>query len=399
MTPLKHNPLVPSPPRGGGRRARLGFTLIEVVLAIGLSAMVVYLLSTATELYLANVDASRGRVENAQLARTLLDQIAADLAATRAYGPMAASASGGGPGQPQQFGGGSPVGLAPGGGSPSGGGAPLGGSGPPPNGGTNSTAPGGTGGAGGTTPLAAGNVQGLFGTVEQLRIDRAPYANWERASREVEPAETSAMADMPISVRYFFVGGNKDRITAERLAGRGVVRESTMAGSAGLYRETIPTAAIAPTDPPLPTGETARAGAHVELLAPEVVAFELAYYNGTALVDEWDPVLDRGLPRGVEIRLTIAEPRFQARPDQEEQRRLDDGRYRESELVEYRRYVRLPLVGQSPPAQALLPLPQQGGGPQQPGGGQQGGPQGGQGGAGGQQSGAGGGGGSGGSRP
>jgi prepilin-type N-terminal cleavage/methylation domain-containing protein len=111
---------------------RQGFTLIEVVLAIGLSAMVVYLLSTATELYLANVDASRGRVESAQLARTLLDQIAADLAAARAYAPVAAPASGGGPGQPQQFGG------APGGAPPDGGG-------PPQSGGMNSTAPSGAG--------------------------------------------------------------------------------------------------------------------------------------------------------------------------------------------------------------------------------------------------------------
>jgi hypothetical protein len=362
----------------------LGFTLIEVVLAIGLSAMVVYLLSTATELYLANVDASRGRVESAQLARTLLDQIAADLAATRAYAPMAASA--GGPGPQQQLGGSSPGGASggspPGGGVPpnGGGSVPLGGGSLPPGGSMNSMSPGGA------APMAAGSAQGLFGTIEQLRIDRAPYANWERASREVEPAESSSAADVPISVRYFFNSDAKDRITAERLAQRGVVQESTAASSAGLYRETIPTAAIAPTDPPLPTGETARAGAHVELLAPEVVAFELAYYNGTALVEEWDPAIDRGLPRGVEIRLTIAEPRFETRPDQEEQRRLDDGRYRESELVEYRRYVRLPLVGQSPPAQALLPLPQQGG-PQQPGGNQQGGQQGSQGGSGGQQSG------------
>ncbi|HYO25116.1 MAG TPA: prepilin-type N-terminal cleavage/methylation domain-containing protein, partial [Lacipirellulaceae bacterium] len=55
---------------------RRAFTLFEVVLAIALSAVVVYLLTTATELYMVNIDATRNRVETAQLARTLLDQIA-----------------------------------------------------------------------------------------------------------------------------------------------------------------------------------------------------------------------------------------------------------------------------------------------------------------------------------
>ena len=100
--------------------SRRGFTLIEVVLAIGLTAMVVYLLSTATELYLANVDASRTRVETAQLARTLLDQIAGDLANVRVSPPAANRPMGGG------FSG--AAGSQPGGGDP-GGGAPTGGNG------------------------------------------------------------------------------------------------------------------------------------------------------------------------------------------------------------------------------------------------------------------------------
>jgi hypothetical protein len=233
-----------------------------------------------------------------------------------------------------------------------------------------------------TSGAAPGTAQGLFGAASQLRIDRSAYSNWERASRELEAQEGAAAADMPVTVRYFFVDDN--RLTTQRVAQQGVAREATGTAAAGLYRETIPTAAIDPRDPPLPSGTTAttRSGARVELLAPEVVAFELAYDNGTDLVDEWDPAVDRGLPRGVEILLTIAEPVFQARPSREEQQRLAEGRFRESELVEYRRYIRLPMIGQPPAAQPLLPVAQQGGGPQQPGGpeggqpGDQGGPSG-----------------------
>jgi hypothetical protein len=370
--------VAPSPSRGGGRR-RLAraFTLVEVVLAIGLSAVVVYLLSTATEQYLTNVDASRGRVESSQLARTLLDQIAADLYAARFHTLTPATGGAGGPGMPQQSGPGqpsSPGGGSMGGGPPPGGGMQAGG----PQGGagfgamSGGNSPGGTMPAGsGSMPPAAGSVQGLFGTAEQLRIDRGAYANWERAAREIESTEGAAAADFPMTVRYFFA--DADELTTQDFAQRGVSRETTAPQAKGLYRETIPTAAIQPTDTPLPSVSTTRTGATLELLAPEVVAMELAYFNGKELVDEWDPVTDRGMPIGVEIRLTVAEPSFTARPSAEERRRLAEGRYRESELIEYRRYVRLPLVAASPPAQPLLPVAEQGGQPQS-------GPQGGQGG-------------------
>ena len=80
-----------------------GFTLMEIVLAIGLTSVVMYLLMTAVELYMLRVDSSRGRVESAQLARTLLDQMATDIAAMRLDPPPAATGGGGGG---QQAGGG-----------------------------------------------------------------------------------------------------------------------------------------------------------------------------------------------------------------------------------------------------------------------------------------------------
>jgi prepilin-type N-terminal cleavage/methylation domain-containing protein len=375
---------------------RRGFTLIEVVLAIGLTAMVVYLLSTATELYLANVDASRTRVETAQLARTLLDQIAGDLANVRVSPPAGGASTTGGFGGAggSQTGGGIPGGGTPGGGDPSGAGM-TGGNAGVPGGTMNSGAPGGTGmgggasSSGGGSAVATGSKEGVYGNAQQIRIDRSPYANWERATREVELQEASGRADMPMSVRYFFV--DQDIVNSQALAQKGVAREIAPTSVGGLYRETVVTASIAPDDPPLPTGESARAGAQLELLAPEVVALELTYFDGTDLVEEWDSVVDRGLPRGVEILLTIAEPRFDPRPSQDEQQRLADGRYTETERVEYRRFVRLPLVTPSAGAQSLLPaVGGQGGGrggPGQPGGDPSGQPGGGQ--AGGGQSGSG----------
>lgn len=373
---------------------RRGFTLIEVVLAIGLTAMVVYLLTTATELYLANVDASRTRVETAQLARTLLDQIAGDLANVRVSPPAGqrsrggafGGAAGGQLGGSQSGGGGSEAGAGAqggdgaSGGNASGSGSPAGAGGTAPGGAAGSGAPSGAGTAGsgstGGSVTTTGTKEGIYGNAEQLRIDRLPYANWERATREVEPEAGSSRADVPISVRYFFV--DQDSLNARALSQKGVAREISPTSVGGLYRDSVATASLALDDPPLPTGDSARTGAHVELLAPEVVAFQLTYFDGTDVVEEWDSLVDRGLPRGVEILLTIAEPRFDPRPSQDEQQRLADGRYTETELVEYRRFVRLPLVAPSAGAQALPPASGEGGGPRagpdQPGGGQSGQP-------------------------
>src|SRR5688500_5026094 len=77
-------------------RPRSAFTLMEIVLAIGLTSVVMYLLMTAIELYMIRVDSSRSRVESAQLARTILDQMAADITATRLYAPQSPGTGGGG---------------------------------------------------------------------------------------------------------------------------------------------------------------------------------------------------------------------------------------------------------------------------------------------------------------
>ena len=45
---------------------RRAFTLMEVVLALALTSVVMYLLMTAVELFMVRVDSSRGRVESAE---------------------------------------------------------------------------------------------------------------------------------------------------------------------------------------------------------------------------------------------------------------------------------------------------------------------------------------------
>ncbi|MBA3481927.1 MAG: prepilin-type N-terminal cleavage/methylation domain-containing protein [Pirellulales bacterium] len=347
---------------------RRGFTLMEIVLAIALTSVVMYLLMTAIELYMVRVDSSRSRVESAQLARTLLDTIAADLTAIRLYAPPSAT-MGGGPGGTSGTGAGSGGNEnQPGSGSGSGASSNSsgGGTGGGANGGSNGVGSGGSGSAsGGGSALPSTDVQGVYGTVEQLRIDRAAYPNWQRAAREVTPEEPASVADMPVSVRYYLVDGT--RLTSQQLALRGVQEEQTSKSASGLYREVYTTAALAGESDPLATS-TQRDGAKLELLAPEVVKMEIQYFDGAQLVDEWDSLEESALPAGVEIRLTIHEPSFARSLEEEEDVRVTgQPRYRENELVEYRRFVRMPSIAPAQPAEALLPVG--GGGQGEQGGG------------------------------
>src|SRR3954452_23543273 len=74
------------------KQHRAGFTLFEVILAIALAAVLLTLIGTAINLYLVQVDAGRTRVEEAQLARSILSMIADDIRATTVYKPQDTSA-------------------------------------------------------------------------------------------------------------------------------------------------------------------------------------------------------------------------------------------------------------------------------------------------------------------
>ncbi|MDC0935330.1 type II secretion system protein [Pirellulales bacterium] len=290
-------------------RSDRAFTLLEVVLAIGLTAVVLYLISTAIELFLYRVDSSRTQVESAQLARTLLDSIAADLAAVR-YEPPASMSSG-------------------------------------PSGSTSSSSVNASDDSPpGDFPPASGGVSagqkllaGLFGNEAELRVDRRAAESFNLVTAERDPGQrTLALADLPHSVRYYFEGDERQS-TAEH-AGAGVGRESSRQ-RAGLYRHRAETSTILrladSSEQPWKSVETIP-----ELLAPEVVSVEFAYFDGKQFVATWDSAESRALPAGVEICLRmLSEPE---RIDQTERRYDERNQYDDRYVVEYRRFVQLPLL-------------------------------------------------------
>ena len=303
-----------------GRRWRLrAFTLLEVVLAIGLAGTVVALLATALDLYLMRVDANRSRVESAQLARALLTQIADDIRAARYGSPSSDSGGRGG------FGGG-------GGDSNNGSSGPTAGS----TGGTDSSNSGGTVS---TETERAARALGIFGTATELRIDRLARWQWERTSREIDPADPASADEMPQTVLYFFNQG--DTLLANRLAALGVLADPALPGYSGLYRQQSATAAWVYQNSATGVSVASTEQAEAELFAPEVLALEFAYFDGTQLVEEWDTAQRGRLPRGVEIRLTLLQEPAELAMTQDSQEREALLRSEEN-AVEYRLYVRLP---------------------------------------------------------
>jgi len=284
-----------------------GFTLLEMILAIGLAGAVLGLLTTAINLYLVRVDASRTQVESAQLARTLLHQIANDLRAARYDSPSASSGAD-------------------------------------------------TESSEGFSEDAS-SIQGIFGTTTELRIDRAATWQWERqhqltdATNQVPTAEVDQSL-MPQTVRYFL--GEGKELLADKLAAVGVGTRPLGSGYAGLFRERISTAAWQANTATSDSLSTGSRSENAELIAPEVVDIAFAYFDGEQLLDEWDSSLQQELPAAVEIRLTLLEEPFEQAAERTPGDR-DELRRSKKNLVEYRLLVKLPSVRE--PYDAEFPQP------------------------------------------
>ena len=308
------------------QRSEAGFTLLEVVLAIGLCGAVMALLATAIDLYLVRVDTSRTQVETAQLARTLLTTIADDLRAAR-YSVAA-------------IGGPTTTGTDPSG----------------------ETASGGTASDTGLGQAASTDL-GIYGTLTELRIDRVAARSWRQVTvpaREV--AVDADPHDMPQTVEYFFEEGRV--MTIADLAAGGVSDDTNLAGYTGLYRRQTPTAAMMSTASTTSGGALADSQEPAELLAPEVVQIAFMYSDGVEWYEEWDSAAQQSLPAAVEIKVSLFSDVLGTEPAQreldEEARRRDPTHW-----VEHRLLVRIPQLDEpqelsGPSAPNTEPSPPQG---------------------------------------
>ncbi len=315
---IKSQPLRERRLRTNRRRA---FTLLELILSMALAAVVAGLMGSLVQIFLVNQERGQDSVRQAQLARAVLNMIAEDIRTTVRYQPFDTSgleqllSSGGGAGG--------------GGGAPSGGGPPPGGSGAPLGGGAPSagSAPSGGGGsAGGGAPASGGSPSassvdtsmttvppppGLYGTSTSIEIDVSRLPRPDEYYPQMSDPLSGSLGDMPSDIKtvgYYVQSPRPDGVQDPFAA---LSQQATTANGAsstpsngGLVRRSVDRAV---TQYAYENGRSDQLLKTGQIVAPEVMAIEFQYFDGTQWLAEWDGS-QQGLPHVVKI--TIAMQRY-----------------------------------------------------------------------------------------
>jgi prepilin-type N-terminal cleavage/methylation domain-containing protein len=340
-------------PRSSPLAPRCGFTLFELILAIALSAMLLALIGAAINLYLVRVDASRARLEEAQLARSVLAMIADDLRASFVYQPqdtsevedLASSAASFDVDTLDQ-----PSSSASSSSSRS----------------SSSSSSSGTtssfsafGSSGGSVSLGTGGDPagvlplGVNGTLDELIVDVSRLPPLEEpialAHQGAAPAGSAVAAATQVprisdvrTVRYFVRQGTQ--IDPSSPAATSLAPEG-QASAGGLVRQEIDRAAR--TWAEQAGNQSLLQTAGLALVAPEVVHVEFHYFDGTQILDSWDMKQMGHMPLAVEARIWITSTATAAA-----QSALQYGLGDLSGTNQYWQTVYLPLSGLSPPGTA-----------------------------------------------
>ncbi len=239
-----------------------GFTLLEVILALGLTGLLLVALGMAIDFHFRVLDTGRAHVEEGQLARVLLRRIADDLraAVTGAANDLisdVASAAGS-----------SLISEA--------------------------------------SELAVIHSQpGIYGDSSMIQIDVSrlprPYQLQELLATTAESLGANALSDVK-TVTYFAASSQSEALAQLPLSStpeQGLMR-CEMDRAVAVYQ--AEQGGLAPLD------------ATAVLLAPEVAGVEFLYFDGSQWVDFWDTSQNGGLPVAVRVTLYIT-------PKQTKQRR------------------------------------------------------------------------------
>lgn len=289
-------PYIKNKPRPSIRPSRGGFTLVEVLLSLALTAVVAGIIGGLVQVYLTNQNIGRDRVKQTQLARALLNMIADDIRTVvrnQSFDTAGLSEllSGG-----QQSGG---AGAA-GGGAASG----TAGGGSSASGGASAGASAGSGSQA-ATPTVATLPPGIYGTSTSIEIDISRLPRPDEYVPLEQDVVNGTVADMPSDIKTvaYFVQSKRTDGIRDPLATEVDIRskQATADGAAGgLVRRSLDRAITLFAYEQGTTDSLQRTG---ELLAPEVVAIEFEYFDGQLWQSEWDSSV-QGLP--IVVRITLA---------------------------------------------------------------------------------------------
>ncbi|HMO15459.1 MAG TPA: hypothetical protein PKD64_10930 [Pirellulaceae bacterium] len=333
------------------------FTLLEVILALALTVLLITAISSAIHLNLLLLDQQRASIERAQVARSVLQAMARDLRAAVQYKPadvtgiqevmanpadltsmlgntdpasalnalsnadpsLVEGALGG------MMGGGTAGGMSTG--QPDGSGM---GAGNPAGGG--STAPTNSGSGFDSNSIASGAVQplhvGLYGNSSQLSVDISRLPRLDEYQDQIAVDGTLLVPSDIKTVAYY--------VEARRQTGSVSFTLEQDSNQGGLYRRisdrSVATYAIEAGADPTTVGMR-------ELLAPEVLEIEFAYFDGDDWQSTWDSQEQGAFPLAIEIKILVDTRDFQVRTEFGQPANIE----REG-LITYRTVVYLPVA-------------------------------------------------------
>lgn len=275
---------------------RRGFTLLEVLLSLFLTAVVAVLIGGLVQLYLINESRGRERLRQTQTARAILNMIAEDIRTTVRYQPYDTSAL-------QQMLSGATSSMLGGamGGAGATGGAPTDpAAGGDPNAATADNAPAPTG------PTII--PPGIFGNEQSIEIDVSRMPRPDEYVIQIGDVSRGTLGDMPSDIKtvgYYVQSPRADgvldplaRIAAE--SAEGATPDSNMSG--GLVRRSLDRAV---TQFAYANGNTMQIARTGEIIAPEVVGIEFSYFNANSgWQTQWDSA-QLGLPHVVKVTLAM----------------------------------------------------------------------------------------------
>lgn len=386
---------------------RAGVTLLELILALGLSVVLFGAIAMALNLFLRSLDTRGREVEETQIARAVLRMIADDIrsavqheeldfsqtsgmasVASNAVSDALGNASGGtggtggsssgggsgtggsgsagGTGGGNTSGGGSGAGGAGGSGAGSGnsnnssGGSSTGGSGSSggsTSGGSTAGGSGSSGAGAGSTSKASESIEsaeevppqpGIFGNQYELQVDisRLPRMDEMYVKQMTMDGQSAVDITSDMKTVAYYVRS----MTAQAGTGFSAATEGSALGREmrrpGLVRRQLDRAV---------TMYASQSGGsdmqrREQLVAPEVVGVEFRYFDGTQWVSEWDSINCGCLPKAIEIIVAV-------QPGGEQLAGLDPsaptatGRPSTPPLM-FRQVVKLPAARSASPAAA-----------------------------------------------
>jgi prepilin-type N-terminal cleavage/methylation domain-containing protein len=260
------------------RGARRGFTLLELLLALGLAVVLMSLVGFSLSATMRATNAGRDDVHHAQIARAILRRIASDVRGAVWYKPVDMSSM-------------LPAAAATGGGGAGGAGA----------GGAGAGATGGAGGAAGGAGAAAGSgeSEGTDALSSQVTTDEtAPPlpglhggANWVEAD----------VSRLPAPEGYAFMGGAGALPDVDS-----EIKTVAYWVDGGLCRREMDWAV---TQFANSNGAMADLQSQIEPLAVEVLDLQFRYFDGSQWLTEWSSTDLGGVPVAIEISIALADPR------------------------------------------------------------------------------------------